>query len=187
LPKQRARERRVDDGREDGSLRIAGREIAPCNARNADRLEEARRDPVHARLNGIAAQSGDERGGRAAAERAVLGESRRFDSWQQGDTTNELRSEEPDAIGVIHFLLWFHREQQDPIGRDVQVDGPQVGKGADEEPGDHQQCQRERDLGDDQRLAKTGTAGHAHVLKCGPRSWRTKVQADLRTEEATEL
>jgi DNA replication protein DnaC len=27
---------------------------------------------------------------------------------------------------------------------------------------------------------------HAHVLKCGPRSWRTKVQADLRTEEATK-
>jgi DNA replication protein DnaC len=26
---------------------------------------------------------------------------------------------------------------------------------------------------------------HAHVLKCGPRSWRTKVQADLRQEEAT--
>ena len=25
---------------------------------------------------------------------------------------------------------------------------------------------------------------HAHVLKCGPRSWRTKVQADLRTEAA---
>jgi DNA replication protein DnaC len=25
---------------------------------------------------------------------------------------------------------------------------------------------------------------HAHVLKCGPRSWRTKVQADLRAEEA---
>jgi DNA replication protein DnaC len=23
---------------------------------------------------------------------------------------------------------------------------------------------------------------HAHVLKCGPRSWRTKVQTDLRTE-----
>jgi DNA replication protein DnaC len=27
---------------------------------------------------------------------------------------------------------------------------------------------------------------HAHVLKCGPRSWRTKVQADLRTEDATK-
>ena len=27
---------------------------------------------------------------------------------------------------------------------------------------------------------------HAHVLKCGPRSWRTKVQADLRTEEAAK-
>ena len=27
---------------------------------------------------------------------------------------------------------------------------------------------------------------HAHVLKCGPRSWRTKVQTDLRTEEATK-
>jgi DNA replication protein DnaC len=27
---------------------------------------------------------------------------------------------------------------------------------------------------------------HAHVLKCGPRSWRTKVQADLRHEEATK-
>ena len=27
---------------------------------------------------------------------------------------------------------------------------------------------------------------HAHVLKCGPKSWRTKVQADLRTEEATK-
>jgi DNA replication protein DnaC len=26
---------------------------------------------------------------------------------------------------------------------------------------------------------------HAHVLKCGPRSWRTKVQPDLRHEEAT--
>jgi hypothetical protein len=26
---------------------------------------------------------------------------------------------------------------------------------------------------------------HAHVLKCGPRSWRTKVQTDLRTEEPT--
>lgn len=26
---------------------------------------------------------------------------------------------------------------------------------------------------------------HAHVLKCGPRSWRTKVQADLRHEETT--
>ena len=26
---------------------------------------------------------------------------------------------------------------------------------------------------------------HAHVLKCGPRSWRTKVHTDLRTEEAT--
>jgi DNA replication protein DnaC len=26
---------------------------------------------------------------------------------------------------------------------------------------------------------------HAHVLKCGPRSWRTKAQADLRQEEAT--
>jgi hypothetical protein len=25
---------------------------------------------------------------------------------------------------------------------------------------------------------------HANVLKCGPRSWRTKVQADLRQEEA---
>jgi hypothetical protein len=24
---------------------------------------------------------------------------------------------------------------------------------------------------------------HAHVLKCGPRSWRTKVQTDLRPEE----
>jgi hypothetical protein len=23
---------------------------------------------------------------------------------------------------------------------------------------------------------------HAHVLKCGPRSWRTKVHPDLRTE-----
>ena len=27
---------------------------------------------------------------------------------------------------------------------------------------------------------------HAHVLKGGPRSWRTKVQTDLRTEEATK-
>src|SRR5882757_1933201 len=27
---------------------------------------------------------------------------------------------------------------------------------------------------------------HGHVLKCGPRSWRTKVQADLRTEEAAK-
>jgi DNA replication protein DnaC len=26
---------------------------------------------------------------------------------------------------------------------------------------------------------------HAHVLKCGPRSWRTKVHTDLRPEEAT--
>ena len=26
---------------------------------------------------------------------------------------------------------------------------------------------------------------HAHILKCGPRSWRTKVQPDLRHEEAT--
>lgn len=25
---------------------------------------------------------------------------------------------------------------------------------------------------------------HAHVLKCGPRSWRTKVHTDLRTEES---
>ena len=25
---------------------------------------------------------------------------------------------------------------------------------------------------------------HADVLKCGPRSWRTKVQTDLRTDEA---
>ena len=28
---------------------------------------------------------------------------------------------------------------------------------------------------------------HAHVLKCGPRSWRTKVHTDLRTEEANEV
>jgi DNA replication protein DnaC len=27
---------------------------------------------------------------------------------------------------------------------------------------------------------------HAHVLKCGPRSWRTKVQPDLRTEDTTK-
>jgi DNA replication protein DnaC len=27
---------------------------------------------------------------------------------------------------------------------------------------------------------------HAHVLKCGPRSWRTNVKTDLRTEEATK-
>lgn len=27
---------------------------------------------------------------------------------------------------------------------------------------------------------------HAHVLKCGPRSWRTKVQTDLRAEEVTK-
>jgi IstB-like ATP binding protein len=26
---------------------------------------------------------------------------------------------------------------------------------------------------------------HAHVLKCGPRSWRTKVQPDLRQEQAS--
>ena len=26
---------------------------------------------------------------------------------------------------------------------------------------------------------------HAHVLKCGPRSWRTKVHSDLRQEDAT--
>src|SRR5919106_1365278 len=27
---------------------------------------------------------------------------------------------------------------------------------------------------------------HAHVLKCGPRSWRTKVATDLQVEEATK-
>ena len=27
---------------------------------------------------------------------------------------------------------------------------------------------------------------HAHILKCGPRSWRTKVHTDLRTEDATK-
>ena len=27
---------------------------------------------------------------------------------------------------------------------------------------------------------------HAHVLKCGPRSWRTKVQTDLRTEDGSK-
>jgi DNA replication protein DnaC len=27
---------------------------------------------------------------------------------------------------------------------------------------------------------------HADVLKCGPRSWRTKVQTDLRTEDVTK-
>ena len=27
---------------------------------------------------------------------------------------------------------------------------------------------------------------HAHVLKCGPRSWRTKVQTDLRTEDGAK-
>jgi DNA replication protein DnaC len=27
---------------------------------------------------------------------------------------------------------------------------------------------------------------HAHVLKCGPRSWRTKLQADLRTEDSSK-
>jgi len=27
---------------------------------------------------------------------------------------------------------------------------------------------------------------HAYVLKCGPRSWRTKVQTDLRTDDATK-
>jgi DNA replication protein DnaC len=27
---------------------------------------------------------------------------------------------------------------------------------------------------------------HAHVLRCGPRSWRTKVHTDLRTEVATK-
>ena len=27
---------------------------------------------------------------------------------------------------------------------------------------------------------------HAHVLKCGPRSWRTKVQTELRTDEGTK-
>ena len=27
---------------------------------------------------------------------------------------------------------------------------------------------------------------HAHVPKCGPRSWRTKVQTDLRTDEGTK-
>ena len=27
---------------------------------------------------------------------------------------------------------------------------------------------------------------HAHMLKCGPRSWRTKIHTDLRTEDATK-
>ena len=27
---------------------------------------------------------------------------------------------------------------------------------------------------------------HAHVLKCGPRSWRTKIQTDLRTEQMSK-
>jgi DNA replication protein DnaC len=27
---------------------------------------------------------------------------------------------------------------------------------------------------------------HAHVLKCGPRSWRTKVQTDLRTDDRSQ-
>jgi DNA replication protein DnaC len=27
---------------------------------------------------------------------------------------------------------------------------------------------------------------HAHVIKCGPRSWRTKVQTDLRTDQGTK-
>jgi DNA replication protein DnaC len=27
---------------------------------------------------------------------------------------------------------------------------------------------------------------HAHVLKCGPRSWRTKVQTDLRTDDGSK-
>jgi hypothetical protein len=27
---------------------------------------------------------------------------------------------------------------------------------------------------------------HAHVLKCGPKSWRTKVHTDLRTEDTSK-
>jgi DNA replication protein DnaC len=27
---------------------------------------------------------------------------------------------------------------------------------------------------------------HAHVLECGPQSWRTKLQTDFRTEPATK-
>jgi DNA replication protein DnaC len=27
---------------------------------------------------------------------------------------------------------------------------------------------------------------HAHVLKCGPRRWRTKLQTDLRTDARTK-
>ena len=27
---------------------------------------------------------------------------------------------------------------------------------------------------------------HAHVLKCGPQSWRTKVHTDLRTEDTSK-
>ena len=27
---------------------------------------------------------------------------------------------------------------------------------------------------------------HAHILKCGPRSWRTRIQTDLRQEVATK-
>jgi hypothetical protein len=27
---------------------------------------------------------------------------------------------------------------------------------------------------------------HAHMLKCGPRSWRTKVRTGLRTKDATK-
>jgi hypothetical protein len=34
------------------------------------------------------------------------------------------------------------------------------------------------------KLPHTAAEHHAHVLKCGPRSWRTKVQTDLRTEQA---
>ena len=31
-----------------------------------------------------------------------------------------------------------------------------------------------------------GLLHHAHVLKCGPRSWRTSLHTDLRTEEHTK-
>ena len=37
-------------------------------------------------------------------------------------------------------------------------------------------------LGQQGGAVDLGELHHAHVLKCGPRSWRTKVHTDLRTE-----
>ena len=146
-------------------------EIAAGTQQRADRAEVARADDVPPR-SGETFPAGDETFGPHqvgavvhSRQHAVLRDRHRRDTGHGTHALLELARRDQRAFVHSAGALWCRLEDEQPVGRDTEIDLGQVRKRLQEETGAHHQHERHGDLRGDQHgpepLRPAGVAAHA--------------------------